>query len=473
MTIKIKVNDEDIEMSDITSIEQYLIDIRKQIYPLKVNVQNITNNESINDICNKLNIGTSHVHAHTKFIKQIYHSLNTNGFGDFINGCIFLYVYCKQTNTHFQINYSDHIINNFLYSQYETSNNEIKLIESIYDIQHINKLNYINFVYCNGIPLKDVNNNFIPFDKYLLSDDCRDFIKSNIQPRIKFLNNLNSFKKTHGFYDYTYNVIHVRLNDNLNNNNDTYNIIYNQINNIICLNKLDINNTLLISSSKSFLNKINIKLKQTNLDIDHTSIYHSLDKNNHENNIHNTLIEFFLMSTAKKIYQLSSYSWGSHFSNVINYIYNVPIIRYDISRFLSLIVFNPKNNKIRLGCNSNGGYVIIDNLSYDHYISCGIGDNVSFDIDFLEKNPDIHGSLFDGSIENLPQPIKNVTFYRENISNTLDSLLSLYNNIFLKIDIEGREYNWLTYISNDQLKNIKQLLLNFTFRLLMNTQCHR
>jgi hypothetical protein len=38
-----------------------------------------------------------------------------------------------------------------------------------------------------------------------------------------------------------------------------------------------------------------------------------------------TMIEFMFMTTCNKIYQLSSYGWGSGFSDIVGKLYNIDI----------------------------------------------------------------------------------------------------------------------------------------------------
>jgi hypothetical protein len=76
-------------------------------------------------------------------------------------------------------------------------------------------------------------------------------------------------------------------------------------------------------------------------------------------------------------------------------------------------------------------------------------------------------------IDNGPQKYpynytKNISYINKNLGitnnyNTTDLtlLLKKYKNIFLKIDIEGSEYQWLTFIDSKLLKNIKQMVIEF------------
>jgi hypothetical protein len=128
------------------------------------------------------------------------------------------------------------------------------------------------------------------------------------------------------------------------------------------------------------------------------------------------------------------------------------------------------DNKIRLGSNIDGGYVIghLDIL-YDGYITAGIAGNDDFTVDFLNKyNVNLKDCFaFDGTIEKIPTNlIDKVTFIKKNIGNTnddkttnLDALMKSYNNIFVKMDIEGGEWPWLLSMNNAKLNNIAQLVI--------------
>ena len=83
------------------------------------------------------------------------------------------------------------------------------------------------------------------------------------------------------------------------------------------------------------------------------------------------------------------------------------------------------DNKIRLGVNHDGGYVIANNIgNYDCYISAGVADEESFSRDFIEKfNMNKYNSYaFDRTIKNYPYQYTNrITFIPKNIGNVFDS----------------------------------------------------
>ena len=130
-------------------------------------------------------------------------------------------------------------------------------------------------------------------------------------------------------------------------------------------------------------------------------------------------------------------------------------------------------NKIRLGDQHDGGYVICElNEEYDCYISCGVANEASFHRDFLNLYKNIgkkNSFAFDGTIKDYPwKYTKDITFIKKNISNfndnnhtNLDKLINKYDKIFLSIDIEGGEYPWLLSLSQDKLQKFKQICIEF------------
>lgn len=139
--------------------------------------------------------------------------------------------------------------------------------------------------------------------------------------------------------------------------------------------------------------------------------------------------------------------------------------------YSSLTVYNC-TNKIRLGKKHDGGYVIVDNVGeYDCYISAGVANEESFSRDFIKryKMNRFNSYAFDGTITDYPwQYTKQITFIRKNIADisgakyaNLSFLMEKYNNIFLKMDIEGSEYKWLQSLNTSQLNRFKQIAIEF------------
>lgn len=128
-------------------------------------------------------------------------------------------------------------------------------------------------------------------------------------------------------------------------------------------------------------------------------------------------------------------------------------------------------DKIRVGKDFDGGYIICRlPVKYDRLLSCGILDDVSFENHFLKLYPDTSSVFsFDGTIENLPVEAKEeITFVKKNIGFNLndDTLFDKINsslNPFLKMDIEGAEWEWLEKIPLETLDKLKQICIEFHY----------
>ena len=143
------------------------------------------------------------------------------------------------------------------------------------------------------------------------------------------------------------------------------------------------------------------------------------------------------------------------------------------------------SKKIRLGVQNDGGYVIADIAGeegvYDCYISAGVSTEESFTRDFLARYSgpcsldETNCFAFDGTIEAYPkQYTDKITFFKNNIGGGAEDvepvaasdtnllfLLNKYSRVFLKMDIEGGEYPWLMRMAADDLRKIKQMVIEF------------
>jgi hypothetical protein len=134
----------------------------------------------------------------------------------------------------------------------------------------------------------------------------------------------------------------------------------------------------------------------------------------------------------------------------------------------SLIVYKSLYDKYRVGNKNDGGYIVVDLPGdYDSFISGGISNDISFEEDFLNRFPDIVCNAFDGTINSLPSENNKIIFHKKNLGQinsesitNLDNELKSYNNVFLKIDIEGHEFRLLPVLM-DKIKKIKQLVVEF------------
>jgi len=136
-------------------------------------------------------------------------------------------------------------------------------------------------------------------------------------------------------------------------------------------------------------------------------------------------------------------------------------------QYMSVYQFD---KKIRLGIERDGGYVIADlSGAYDCYISAGVGREDSFSKAFIEKYGmhEFNSFGIDSSIEGYPIEYTNsISFIKKNVSGVNNSantnlkyLTSIYKDIFLKMDIEGGEYGWISSMNENELSCFRQITI--------------
>lgn len=143
-----------------------------------------------------------------------------------------------------------------------------------------------------------------------------------------------------------------------------------------------------------------------------------------------------------------------------------------------LLVYQSPFAKKRIGRSNDGGYVIVELPdSYDMFISGGISDDISFEEHLLELHLELECYAFDGTISELPKNNDSsntdgnnrnrIHFIKKNLgdSNTdtltdLQEYMTDYRDIFLKMDIEGHEFQIMPkIIEKGSMTKIKQLVI--------------
>lgn len=134
-----------------------------------------------------------------------------------------------------------------------------------------------------------------------------------------------------------------------------------------------------------------------------------------------------------------------------------------------LTVYTPPYAKKRLGKRYDGGYIIIDvpDVQYSILLSAGIGKDISFEEDFIKKY-NIQCLAFDGTIQSLVKENTNIEFFKKNISpettdktTNLHEIINKYEDIFLKMDIEGSEKPWIKSLTEEQINKFAQIVIEF------------
>ena len=142
--------------------------------------------------------------------------------------------------------------------------------------------------------------------------------------------------------------------------------------------------------------------------------------------------------------------------------------------------------KRRIGRWTDGGYAIADipGIKYDLLIAGGVCDDISFEEDFiryqLESSHSIPVYAFDGTVDKLPTSVfsNQIQFVQKNIGEEeTDKMTNLHNlllpymdkspnsnskpNIFVKMDIEGGEVDWIKSLRPEHMNVMAQIVMEF------------
>lgn len=241
-----------------------------------------------------------------KIIVNVYPKKSNFGMGDYMRGIINLYQ--KEKWNCIYINYNNNKLSKYLYNDtntnYETNLKPITIADDF--MSH----NGINIIHHNGAIQ-------YPIDEKILIQVRKMF---TMKPEFKeyFMQKMNEQQ----LYKNDFIVLHIRYDDDVfNNDGDKSNkTLEKTIQQLVSKYK----NILILSNSKMMKEHLALKYKLKYFDIipTHTGLYQDSD----DDNIRDTLLEFFSMTYSKKIYQYcEDKNQISGFSKRINEIYNIPL----------------------------------------------------------------------------------------------------------------------------------------------------
>jgi hypothetical protein len=253
------------------------------------------------------------------------------GFGDFLRGCFCLIQICRKNNFEFDCDISNHPLSEYMENQQKNINinyNEI-YTNSIEIYNNLNIQSNSNFYNEFMNLLKKVNDKIYytctnSFPLFQIVNEDVEFIKNKIEPNsymkleiIKKMNDLSLCSKQ-------FSVIHIRSGDQCLVNGQLIDVKYATHLFILLKNILDNkNNKYLILSDNN-----NIKMlfkKYDNCIFDIIPITHlGVNCKLKDDNVKNTLLDFYLMSHSNNIYAITVYEHGTGFSKWCSVIYNIP-----------------------------------------------------------------------------------------------------------------------------------------------------
>jgi hypothetical protein len=307
-------------------------------------------------------------------VRNIYKSYITFdhcGLGDFIKGCLYLKSLSNTLNFIPKVNYNNHIIREYLSSEDSSIIND----ENIKVYISKDKNEFENLLQEKILEQEKTNqqlelNIFTNIFTNDLSDDDFAWFKRNFIPTQLLNDSINLFLKNNNLKKNNFDILHIRcgdifLNNSLNemtySSDKLYDIIHFYILKVYNLHKKylilsDYNNLGNIINKKYLYNFVVTKFKPI-----HTG---TIDKSTNKQQIFETLMELFLMSQPKTIYNFSIYQWPSNFSYWISKAYNINykyIQMIDLSNEINNLSII-KLSKISKNNNDNNNNNINDHL---------------------------------------------------------------------------------------------------------------
>jgi len=274
-----------------------------------------------------------------KHIINVYQPIYKNdkkasGFGDFIRGNYFLMQFCETFNLKFTA-IVNHPIQHFLKRNgaHNLQHDEVPNYENVEFYQQVKiegflDENNLNLFLNTSESTNDNRNVFIDTFLYPQSDVSqkhKEMMRSILEPIPELITQVNNVLKNLNLERRRFNVIHIRSGDKY--------LIENSMIDSGFIQKLHsvlyfLNNTetyLLLTDSyklKYVLMKLFPRLKMFFNEITHFG--EGVEQN--EEKVKNTLIDFYVMATSKKIFSFSVYDHGTGFSRWCAETYNIPYI---------------------------------------------------------------------------------------------------------------------------------------------------
>jgi hypothetical protein len=286
------------------------------------------------------------------FIPTIYvvyqysykNNIKATGFGDFIRGCYFILQFSDKYKIHVDFIISNHPIKYFLEYFSEKPDIAIDISSCISFFTH-NNHRYYQY---NGIidyAYKDIDNTLLYFikqtpqynnNKYIyltnhphiikITESNKRYMQTLIKPTSELLNSVEVALFNLKLTKYNYIVVHLRLFDEhfYNNNNNKINI--KSILDYITKIRQNTKDPIFLIASNNNIKQYIITEMPNIKTIVHEITHIAEPSITNNENLKNTLIEFYIMSYSNHIYSFSVYDHGSGFSKWCAITYNIPYV---------------------------------------------------------------------------------------------------------------------------------------------------
>jgi hypothetical protein len=237
------------------------------------------------------------------------------GFGDVLRGIIKLYQLSEKYNFKLIVDFQHHPISKYIvnhkhqyYDMITENKDNIPLVRNTEKFLEDKKDEDI--IYLLSIQYPDDKN---------INNKCKDYIKSILTPNEEFLLYLN--EKKYKIPYKKYNIMHFRIGDEVDLVKTLKDAKFNYL--LKTFEKYKETDDILISDSNRFKKYMYMYSNIFFFDTDPVHMG-NLSK---EDDILDTLVEFFLITGSKKIKTFNIYGWISNFVLWVSIIYDIPLVQ--------------------------------------------------------------------------------------------------------------------------------------------------
>jgi hypothetical protein len=269
-------------------------------------------------------------------------NIKPTGFGDYIKSCFFLIQLCNVLNLEFDMNFENHPISKCLKNNNQDDVDiDFSIVEYPFWAEHnyidkhgldlfiekLNKIQTSNYnLFTNGWPILPIRQQGV----YIIREKIvpNELLSQNIS---EFMNSLNLLYKN-------FITIHIRIPDEIFNEKTMDSIKMSKLINIlknVSIYTANVTKCLILTNNsylKYYIKNINLKnICFKMIESVHLGATEKVSNvENMDNAVLDTMTDFFVMASSKMIISISSYGWGSCFSDMSSQLYNVPIIKMRI-----------------------------------------------------------------------------------------------------------------------------------------------
>lgn len=239
---------------------------------------------------------------------------NQQGIGDYIRGCFCMIQILRKNNIPFDMDISTHAAQRWLNPTTRYPHRQLEQINHGV-CNRPDRLQYIESKLEKANGLYTFFSNEYPIDPITIEEKI--FIRNKLLPSVEMKEYIQQTKNNWGITG-SYNILHLRCGDAcLNGEPPNYDLFVREIQKLV----MDSTPYVILSDSLHMKEHLHKLYPQFIMSMDNP--VHTCNCTNGEN-LKDTMRDFFLFTTARKVYAFSIYGHGSGFSEWACQLYDVP-----------------------------------------------------------------------------------------------------------------------------------------------------